>query len=164
ENVCHKHLRHINTRSDSEVLLNVFAHELRRAVTDSDASQLSVDNIFEAVAKLHKRIRGAYGVVAVIAGYGLVAFRDPLGIRPLVLGTQTDSDGRTAYAVASESVAFNAIEFDLERDIAPGEAVFISLDGQFFSRRCAANTSLSPCLFEYVYFARPDSVIDNVSV
>ncbi len=164
ENVCHKHLRHINTRSDSEVLLNVFAHELRREVTDSGASQLSVDNIFDAVAKLHKRVRGAYGVVAMIAGYGMVAFRDPLGIRPLVLGTQTGSDGRTAYAVASESVAFNAIEFDLARDIAPGEAVFISLDGQFFSRQCAENASLSPCLFEYVYFARPDSVIDNVSV
>lgn len=164
ENVCHKHLRHINTRSDSEVLLNVFAHELRREVTDSGASLLSVGNIFDAVANLHKRVRGAYGVVAMIAGYGMLAFRDPFGIRPLVLGTQTGSDGKTAYAVASESVAFNAVEFDLERDIAPGEAVFVSLDGRFFSRQCAETPKLSPCLFEYVYFARPDSVIDGVSV
>lgn len=164
ENVCNKHLRHINTRSDSEVLLNVFAHELRREVTDSDSSVLSVDNIFNAVAKLHKRVRGAYGVVAMIAGYGLVAFRDPYGIRPLVLGTQTDENGKTAYAIASESVAFNAMAFDLDRDIAPGEAVFITLDGRFFSRQCAENPQISPCLFEYVYFARPDSVIDNVSV
>lgn len=164
ENVCNKHLRHINTRSDSEVLLNVFAHELRREVTDSDSSILSVDNIFNAVAKLHKRVRGAYGVVAMIAGYGLVAFRDPFGIRPLVLGTQTDENGKTAYAIASESVAFNGMAFDLDRDIAPGETVFITLDGRFFSRQCAENPQVSPCLFEYVYFARPDSVIDNVSV
>ncbi|WP_373755542.1 amidophosphoribosyltransferase [Neisseria sp.] len=164
ENVCNKHLRHINTRSDSEVLLNVFAHELRREVTADGGTHLSVDNVFDAVSKLHKRVRGAYGVVAMIAGYGLVAFRDPFGIRPLVLGSQTVSDGRKAYAVASESVAFNALEFDLERDIAPGEAVVITLDGQIHTRQCSDAAKLSPCIFEYVYFARPDSVIDGVSV
>ncbi|MDO4641033.1 MAG: amidophosphoribosyltransferase [Neisseria sp.] len=165
ENVCNKHLRHINTRSDSEVLLNVFAHELRREVTSSDDSHLSVDNIFNAVAHVHRQVRGAYGVVALIAGYGLVAFRDPHGIRPLVLGAQTDEkSGKTAYAVASESVAFNSLAFDRERDIVPGEAVFITLDGKFYSRQCAEQSKLTPCLFEYVYFARPDSVIDEVSV
>ncbi|WP_107928379.1 amidophosphoribosyltransferase [Neisseria animaloris] len=164
ENVCNKHLRHINTRSDSEVLLNVFAHELRREVSGSAGNILSVDNIFNAVSELHKRVRGAYGVVALIAGYGMVAFRDPYGIRPLTLGTQTDENGKISYAVASESVAFNSLAFDLERDIAPGEAVFVTFEGEFFSRQCAENPKLSPCLFEYVYFARPDSVIDGVSV
>ncbi|ASK28117.1 amidophosphoribosyltransferase [Neisseria chenwenguii] len=164
ENVCNKHLRHINTSSDSEVLLNVFAHELRHEVSGNAGKRLSVDNIFNAVGVVNRLVRGAYGVVAMIAGYGMVAFRDPNGIRPLVLGSQTDSDGRKSYAVASESVAFNALAFDLERDIAPGEAVFITLDGQFFSRRCSGKTALNPCLFEYVYFARPDSVIDGVSV
>ncbi|EGV35579.1 amidophosphoribosyltransferase [Neisseria weaveri ATCC 51223] len=163
-NVCHKHLRHINTRSDSEVLLNVFAHELRKEISNSGSVNLSVDNIFNAVTQLHKQVRGAYGVVALIAGYGMVAFRDPFGIRPLSLGKHIDENGKKSYAVASESVAFNSLEFDLERDIAPGEAVFVTFDGQFFSRQCAESPKLSPCLFEYVYFARPDSVIDGVSV
>lgn len=164
QNVCGQHLRHINTSSDSEVLLNVFAHELRQEVSGNADKKLSVDNVFNAVTKLHKLVRGAYGVVAMIAGYGMVAFRDPFGIRPLVLGSQTAENGKKAYAVSSESVAFNALAFDLERDIAPGEAVFISLDGQIFSRQCAEQSVLSPCLFEYVYFARPDSVIDGVSI
>lgn len=164
ENVCFKHLRHINTRSDSEVLLNVFAHELRREVTATGGTTLEVEHVFDAVAQLHKRVRGAYGVVALIAGYGMVAFRDPLGIRPLALGTQTDEAGNTVYCVASESVVFNSLAFNLERDIAPGEAVFITLDGKFHSRQCAENPRLNPCLFEYVYFARPDSVMDGVSV
>ncbi|MCP1660943.1 amidophosphoribosyltransferase [Neisseria perflava] len=164
ENVCHQHLRHVNTNSDSEVLLNVFAHELRQEVSGNTDHRLTVDNIFNAVSQVHKLVRGAYGVVAMIAGYGMVAFRDPYGIRPLALGTQVGEDGKTAYAVSSESVAFNALAFDLERDIAPGEAVFITLDGEFFSRQCSDKAVLSPCLFEYVYFARPDSVIDGVSV
>ncbi|STZ75844.1 amidophosphoribosyltransferase [Bergeriella denitrificans] len=164
ENVCNRHLRHINTSSDSEVLLNVFAHELRYEVSGNAEKRLTVDNIFNAVRQLNSRVRGAYGVVAMIAGYGMLAFRDPFGIRPLVLGSQTDAQGRKSYAVSSESVAFNALEFDLERDIEPGEAVFITFDGQFYSRRCSDDTTLSPCLFEYVYFARPDSVIDGVSV
>ena len=164
ENVCFKHLRHINTRSDSEVLLNVFAHELRREVTGAGTTELSVNHVFNAVSSLHKRVRGAYGVVALIAGYGMVAFRDPLGIRPLVLGKHTDEAGNTAYAVASESVVFNSIAFERERDIAPGEAVFVGFDGQIFTRQCAKAPRLNPCLFEYVYFARPDSVMDGVSV
>ena len=164
ENVCNKHLRHINTSSDSEVLLNVFAHELRHEVSGNADKRLSVDNIFNAVVTLNKLVRGAYGVVAMIAGYGMLAFRDPNGIRPLVLGSQVNEEGKKAYAVSSESVAFNALAFDLERDIAPGEAVFITLEGQIFSRQCSDQATLSPCLFEYVYFARPDSVIDGVSV
>lgn len=161
ENVCFTDLRHINTRSDSEVLLNVFAHELELQV--GNRTRLSVDGIFAAVTALHHRVRGAYGVVALIAGYGLVAFRDPFGIRPLCLGEKTDKDG-SGYIVASESVAFPSLGFDLVRDIAPGEAVFINLDGKLHSHRCAKTVQLKPCLFEYVYFARPDSVIDGVSV
>lgn len=165
ENVCNKHLRHINTGSDSEVLLNVFAHELRREVSkNADPHRLNADNIFNAVAEVHRLVRGAYGVVAMIAGYGMLAFRDPYGIRPLALGSQTDSEGRKSYAVASESVAFNALAYDLERDIRPGEAVFVGFNGTIIARQCSDRAKLSPCLFEYVYFARPDSVIDGVSV
>ncbi|HEZ6008219.1 TPA: class II glutamine amidotransferase, partial [Neisseria meningitidis] len=165
ENVCNKHLRHVNTSSDSEVLLNVFAHELRREVSkNADPHRLNADNIFNAVAQVHRLVRGAYGVIAMIAGYGMLAFRDPYGIRPLVLGSQTDSEGRKSYAVASESVAFNALTYDLERDIRPGEAVFVGFDGTMIARQCSDRAKLSPCLFEYVYFARPDSVIDGVSV
>ena len=165
ENVCNKHLRHVNTSSDSEVLLNVFAHELRREVSKNTVPyQLTIDNIFNAVSEVHRLVRGAYGVVAMIAGYGMLAFRDPFGIRPLVLGSQIDESGKKSYAVASESVAFNALAYDLERDIHPGEAVFIGFDGTIISRQCSDKAKLSPCLFEYVYFARPDSVIDGVSV
>lgn len=164
ENVCYKHLRHINTRSDSEVLLNVFAHELRREVSDSGQTHLSVDNIFNAVSKLHKRVRGAYGVVALIAGYGLLAFRDPYGIRPLALGKFINADGKTDYAVASESIVFSSMGYELVRELNPGEAIFITLDGKLYNRSCAESPELAPCLFEYVYFARPDSVINGVSV
>ncbi len=164
ENVCYKHLRHINTRSDSEVLLNVFAHELRREVSDSAQTHLSVDNIFNAVSKLHKRMRGAYGVVALIAGYGLLAFRDPYGIRPLALGKFINADGKTDYAVASESIVFSSMGYELVRELDPGEAIFITLDGKLYNRSCAESPELAPCLFEYVYFARPDSVINGVSV
>jgi amidophosphoribosyltransferase len=161
QNVCFTDLRHINTRSDSEVLLNVFARELELQVGNS--TRLSLDNIFGAVNGLQQRIRGAYGVVALIAGYGLLAFRDAFGIRPLCLGKK-QANGHTDYIVASESVAFPSLGFEYERDIAPGEAVFIDLDGRLHSRQCAVQTHLNPCLFEYVYFARPDSVIDGVSV
>lgn len=137
ENVCYKHLRHINTRSDSEVLLNVFAHELRREVSDSGQTHLSVDNIFNAVSKLHKRVRGAYGVVALIAGYGLLAFRDPYGIRPLALGKSVNADGKTDYAVASESIVFSSMGYELVRELNPGEAIFITLDGKLYNRSCA---------------------------
>ncbi|WP_037585187.1 amidophosphoribosyltransferase [Stenoxybacter acetivorans] len=161
QNVCFTDLRHINTRSDSEVLLNVFACELENQV--GKQAQLRVDNIFDAVADVHRRIRGAYGVVALIAGYGLLAFRDPFGIRPLCLGKK-EENGYTDYIVASESVAFPSLGYDYVRDIAPGEAVFISMDRQLHARQCAETTQLNPCLFEYVYFARPDSVLDGVSV
>ncbi|MDO4878677.1 MAG: amidophosphoribosyltransferase [Neisseria sp.] len=164
ESVCNNNLRHVNTGSDSEVLLNVLAHELRREVSASGGHELHIEHIFGAVASLHERVRGAYGVVALIAGYGLLAFRDPFGIRPLVLGKRTDGEGRTDWGVASESVVFNSLSYELVGDIAPGEAVFVTLDGRLHRRLCAKQARLSPCLFEYVYFARPDSVIDGVSV
>lgn len=159
--IIHKDLRHINTSSDSEVLLNVFAHELERQVA---GRQLTVQTVFAAVAALHRRVRGAYAVVALIAGYGMVAFRDPFGIRPLALGRRDGVDGRNDWMVASESVAFNSTGFELIRDIAPGEVVFIDFAGNLHACGCIDNGQLSPCLFEYVYFARPDSVIDGVSV
>lgn len=162
QNVCFQDLRHINTSSDSEVLLNVLAHELTKQV--KDCYTLEVASIFQAITALHKRIQGAYGVVALIAGYGLLAFRDPYGIRPLVLGRKSTSSGQHEYIVASESVTFPSLEFEYVRDIEPGEAVFIDYSGQLHSKQCAEHTCLSPCLFEYVYFARPDSIINGVSV
>ncbi|MDK4564711.1 amidophosphoribosyltransferase [Kingella kingae] len=159
-----RYLRHVNTQSDSEVLLNVFAHELRREVSNNaNPIQLLPDNIFNAIERVHERVRGAYGVVAMIAGYGMVAFRDPNGIRPLVLGKREEG-GKTAWAVSSESVVFGGLAYQLERDIAPGEALFIDFAGNLHSRQCAKQPHLKPCLFEYVYFARPDSVVDGVPV
>ncbi|MFC4158601.1 amidophosphoribosyltransferase [Chitinimonas lacunae] len=153
-------MRHINTSSDSEALLNVFAYELQKRVK---SFELSPDTVFEAVAAVHKRVRGAYAVVAVIAGYGLVAFRDPYGIRPLVMGVHPTPAG-DEYLLASESVALDTMGFKLERDVEPGEAVFITMDGQRYSRQCADAPRLVPCIFEHVYFARPDSVMDGISV
>lgn len=153
-------LRHVNTNSDSEVLLNVLAHELQRSTKNH---QLDPAAIFAAVAGVHQRCRGAYAVVAMIAGYGLLAFRDPYGIRPLVFGS-VDTEQGTEYLVASESVALDTLGFKLVRDIAPGEAVFIDEGGNFYSKQCAANPTLNPCIFEYVYLARPDSVMDGISV
>ncbi|HEK1718517.1 TPA: amidophosphoribosyltransferase [Proteus mirabilis] len=152
--------RHINTTSDSEILLNVLAYELDRF----DHFPLEPDNIFAAVAAMHKKLRGAYACVALIIGHGLLAFRDPYGIRPLVLGKRTLDDGRSEYMVASESVALDTLGFEFLRDVAPGEAVYITEQGQLFTRQCAENPQLVPCLFEYVYFARPDSFIDKISV
>jgi amidophosphoribosyltransferase len=152
--------RHVNTNSDSEVLLNVLAHELNEAATNY---KLDPATIFAAVSGVHRRCRGAYAVVAMIAGYGLLAFRDPYGIRPLVFG-RIEKEGGYEYQVASESVALDTLGFDLVRDVAPGEAIFIDLDGNFYSRQCASNPSLNPCIFEFVYLARPDSVIDGISV
>ncbi|WP_373797702.1 amidophosphoribosyltransferase [Achromobacter insuavis] len=152
--------RHINTNSDSVVLLNVLAHELQ-----SPASGVTLDDdaMFRAVAAVHKRVRGAYAVVAQISGYGLLAFRDPNGIRPLCIGRQETDEG-VEWMVASESVALEGSGFAFVRDVEPGEAVFVDLDGRFVSRQCADNPQLVPCIFEYVYFARPDSLIDGVSV
>jgi amidophosphoribosyltransferase len=153
-------LRHINTGSDSEVLVNVLAHELEQASTKL---RLEPKTIFAAVANVHKRLRGAYAVVAMIAGYGVVAFRDPFGIRPAVIGYNETPAG-TEYMVASESVSVDALGFRLLRDIAPGECVFIDEEGRFHCQQTAAHASLNPCIFEYVYLARPDSLIDGASV
>jgi amidophosphoribosyltransferase len=152
--------RHINTDSDSEVLLNVLAHEIQTA---ADGYSLDAEAVFKAVAMVHRRVRGAYAVIAQIAGHGLLAFRDPFGIRPLCLGVNETETG-SEYLVASESVALEGLGFRFVRDIAPGEAVFIDDDRQLHSRQCAENPSLNPCAFEYVYLARPDSVIDGASV
>lgn len=153
-------LRHINTRSDSEVLLNVFAHELQDL---KPSTELSPDMIFNTVKAVHRRCKGAYAVIGMVVGRGVFAFRDPLGIRPAVIGERITDSG-TEYAIASESVALQGLGFSLMRDIAPGEAVYIDADGTITSQQCAENPQLSPCIFEYVYLARPDSIIDNVSV
>ncbi|MCA1925398.1 MAG: amidophosphoribosyltransferase [Thiobacillus sp.] len=153
-------LRHVNTNSDSEVLLNVLAHELQ---VRASGRQLSPDTIFGAVAGVHARCKGAYAVVAFIAGYGLLAFRDPYGIRPLVIGVN-ESVTPHEYMVASESVAIDALGFQLLRDVAPGEAVFIDSQRRLHNRVCSDKAALNPCIFEYVYLARPDSVMDGVSV
>jgi len=152
-------LRHINTDSDSEVLLNVFAHELQ----ELGKLQPSEDDVFKAVTAVHKRCKGAYAVVAMITGYGLLGFRDPHGIRPILYGERDTPEGKE-YILASESVAITSLGYKVVRDLAPGEAIFINTEGQLFSRQCAENPQFSPCIFEYVYFARPDSRMDNISV
>ncbi len=152
--------RHINTHSDTEVLLNVLADELQRA---SNGITLDPATIFKAVAGAHRRLRGSYAVVSQIAGYGMLAFRDPFGIRPLCLGSIETAHGKE-WMVASESVALEGIGFKMERDVLPGEAVFIDLDGQLHTQQCADNPVLTPCIFEYVYLARPDSCIEGVPV
>lgn len=153
-------LRHINTTSDSEVLLNVFAHELQR----QGKLVPEPSDIFSAVTRVHDRVKGGYAVVAVITGYGILAFRDPNGIRPLVYGKRVLANGETEYMVASESVALDVCGFERVRDVEPGEAIFINMDGEVFTQQCAKHNTLTPCLFEYVYLARPDSIIDQVSV
>jgi amidophosphoribosyltransferase len=152
--------RHINTDSDSEVLLNVLAHEIQEATT---GYSLDPPALFKAVSVLHKRVRGSYAVVAQIAGYGLLAFRDPYGIRPLCIGFNETVRG-PEYLVASESVALEGLGFHFLRDVKPGEAIFIDMDGRFYENQCAENPRLNPCAFEYVYFARPDSILDGASV
>ncbi len=152
--------RHINTESDTEVLINVLAHELEQAARDLP---LTHEEIFKAVAAVHRRVKGSYAVIALIAGYGLLAFRDPFGIRPLCLGASETAEG-TDWMVASESVTLEGTGHRLVRDVEPCEAVFISLDGQLHSRQCAERPVLNPCVFEFVYLARPDSVIDGISV
>lgn len=154
-------LRHINTNSDSEVLLNVLANELQKAVKDY---RLEPETIFSAVEKLYERCRGAYAIVVLIAGYGLLAFRDPNGIRPLIFGMRETADGKNEYLVASESVALDTLGFQVVRDVAPGEALFIDIKHQVHSRQCIEKAEFAPCIFEYVYLARPDSVLDGVSV
>jgi amidophosphoribosyltransferase len=155
-----KDRRHINTESDTEVLINVLAHELEHVAR---GATLTPDAVFRAVSAVHKRIKGSYAVVALIAGHGLLAFRDPFGIRPLIYGTADTPDGREVM-VASESVALEGTGHQVVRDVAPGEALFIDMEGNVHARQCADAPSLHPCMFEYVYLARPDSVIDGISV
>jgi amidophosphoribosyltransferase len=159
EEVFKTDLRHVNTDSDSEVLLNVFAHELQL----QGKFNPSADDIFAAISGVHNRVSGGYSVVSLIANYGLVAFRDPNGIRPLVYGSRETDDG-IEYMVASESVALDVLGFQLIDDVAPGEAIYITEDGVLHRRQCAKYSRLSPCIFEHVYFARPDSIMDGVSV
>ncbi|MEY4195655.1 MAG: hypothetical protein RLZZ226_2023 [Pseudomonadota bacterium] len=151
--------RHINTESDSEVLLNVFAHELH----EIGKLKITPEDVFRAVEGVHRRCRGAYSVVAMIAGFGIIGFRDPYGIRPLVFGERVHERGRD-YLMASESVALDVLGFRRLRDVQPGEAVIIEQSGQLHTRSCVDQARFSPCIFEYVYFARPDSWIDDVSV
>ncbi|HIF9071244.1 TPA: amidophosphoribosyltransferase [Photobacterium damselae] len=152
--------RHVNTNSDSEILLNVLAYELENATS----YPLTPNDIFTAVSNVHCTVKGAYAVVAMVIGHGLIAFRDPNGIRPLCIG-QREINGITEYMVASESVALDAVGFTFMRDVAPGEAIYITFDKrELFTQQCAENPALNPCVFEFVYFARPDSFIDKVSV
>ncbi|KAF0809020.1 amidophosphoribosyltransferase [Alcanivorax sp. S71-1-4] len=159
EDIFRADLRHINTTSDSEVLLNVFAHELQTL----GKLMPQPEDIFSAVRRVHERVEGAYAVVAMITGYGILAFRDPYGVRPVCFGKRETEKG-TEYMVASESVALSGLGFHLERDLAPGEAIYITSQGEIFTQQCADNPRLNPCIFEHVYLARPDSIIDDISV
>ena len=154
-------LRHLNTQSDSEVLLNILAHELQQI--GKSQKDLVPNDIFDAVSRLHKRCRGGYAAVAMINGVGIIGFRDPYGIRPIVYGMRRTEAG-SEYIIASESVAIDALDYQLVRDISPGETIFISTEGKFYARQCAEDPRYSPCIFEHVYLARPDSIIDNISV
>ena len=151
--------RHLNTRSDSEVLLNVLAHELQK----QNPVRLTPEHVFTAVDAVYRRCRGAYSATALICGHGIIGFRDPNGIRPMVIGSRECKKG-TEYMLASESVALDALGFELIRDVRPGECVFISLEGQLHSRVSLQAQEISPCIFEFVYFARPDSLLDDISV
>ncbi len=151
--------RHINTGSDSEILLNVFAHELQQL----GKLRITPDDVFAAVTQVYKRCRGAYAVVAMISGFGILAFRDPNGIRPLVFGSRSSEKGDDVM-VASENVALDVLDFEMIRDVEPGEAIFIENSGKIHTKTCADKTDHCPCIFEYVYFARPDSIIDDISV
>ena len=155
----HAEMRHLNTDSDSEVLLNIFAHELgkQRAILPS------TEHFFQAVKKTHSRCDGAYAVVALVTGFGLLAFRDPKGIRPLVIG-EREGKNHKEYIIASENASFSALGFETLRDVEPGEAVFIDINGKLHSQQCADNPEPTPCLFEYVYLARPDATLDQISV
>jgi amidophosphoribosyltransferase len=153
--------RHVNTSSDTELLLNVLATELQHSISARD---LTPDDLFDAVARLHDRVEGSYASIALIAGHGLLAFRDPFGIRPLILGRRDSEHDRPEWIVASESLVLESGGYEIVRDVAPGEAVFITDQGELYSRQCATNPVLLPCSFEYVYLARPDSVMNGISV
>ena len=153
--------RHLNTTSDTELLVNVLAHELQQQVSGGD---LDPSQIFAAVERVHERVEGSYATIALIPGHGLLAFRDPFGIRPLVLGRRPNGMVGYEWVVASESLVLESGGYEMVRDVAPGEAIFIAVDGEMTSKQCAANPQLIPCSFEYVYLARPDSVMNGISV
>ncbi len=153
--------RHLNTSSDTELLVNVLANELQHSIS---GFELDPEQVFQAVERVHERVEGSYAAIALIAGYGLLAFRDPFGIRPLILGTRKADNGMYEWTVASESLVLENGGFEVVRDVEPGEAVFITLDGQLHTRQCAKSPQLVPCSFEYVYLARPDSVMNGISV
>ena len=157
----HKDRRHLNTTSDTELLVNVLANELQATIS---GLELDPDQVFDAVARVHERVEGSYAAVALIAGYGLLAFRDPFGIRPLILGTRGTGDGHYEWVVASESLVLENAGFEVVRDVEPGEAVFITGDGHLHTRQCVKNPQLVPCSFEYVYLARPDSIMNGIAV
>ncbi len=156
-----KDRRHLNTSSDTELLVNVLANELQQSISGFD---LDPAQVFRAVERVHERVEGSYASIALIAGYGLLAFRDPFGIRPLILGTRKAENGQYEWTVASESLVLENGGFEVVRDVEPGEAVFITLDGKLHTKQCAKNPQLVPCSFEYVYLARPDSVMNGISV
>ncbi|TPW77605.1 amidophosphoribosyltransferase [Schumannella soli] len=153
--------RHLNTSSDTELLVNVLAHELQAQVR---GTELDPGQVFDAISTLHERVEGSYAAIALIAGQGLLAFRDPFGIRPLVLGKRSEGLVGTEWIVASESLVLESAGYEFVRDVAPGEAIYIARNGEMFSRQCAANPQLIPCSFEYVYLARPDSIMNGISV
>jgi amidophosphoribosyltransferase len=157
----HVDRRHVNSTSDTELLLNVLATELQSQISGPD---LDPDQVFNAVTHVHERVEGSYAVIAMIAGHGLLAFRDPFGIRPLVLGKRPAGLVGDEWIVASESLVLEASGYQIVRDVAPGEAIFITASGELYSRQCAANPRLIPCSFEYVYLARPDSIMNGISV
>lgn len=159
EEIYNEDLRHLNTDSDSEVLLNIFAHEIQTL----HKLRINEEDVFNAINRVHRRCKGAYASVAMISGYGIVGFRDPNGIRPIVYGKRETKDG-IEYCIASESVALDVLGFELLDDIKPGEAVVITAKGEVFKHQCSDHPKYTPCIFEHVYFARPDSIMDNISV
>lgn len=161
EELFHKDRRHLNTSSDTELLVNVLANELQSSIS---GLELDPAQVFHAVTRVHERVEGSYAAIALIAGYGLLAFRDPFGIRPLILGTRKHEDGHYEWVVTSESLVLENGEFEVVRDVDPGEAVFIDLEGNLHTKQCAVDPQLVPCSFEYVYLARPDSVMNGISV
>ncbi|WP_417563013.1 amidophosphoribosyltransferase [Microbacterium sp.] len=157
----HKDRRHLNTSSDTELLVNLLANELQSSIS---GLELGPDELFQAVTRVHERAEGSYAAIALIAGYGLLAFRDPFGIRPLILGVREAAGGGYEWIVSSESLVMENAGFEVVRDVEPGEAVFVDLDGRLHTQQCAPNPQLFPCSFEYVYLARPDSIMNGISV
>ena len=157
----HTDRRHLNTTSDTELLVNVLANELQASINGVD---LDPAQVFQAVTRVHERVEGSYAAIALISGHGLVAFRDPFGIRPLILGTRQCPTGGYEWVVASESLVLENAGFDVVRDVMPGEAVFVDLEGNLHTQQCSPDAKLIPCAFEYVYLARPDSEMNGISV